>query len=199
MLPKSFVSRSHRARTALALAGFAGLAAIAACSSGLPRPPYVGQPTSALGQVPYEPPPARVEAIPDRPSPDTVWIDGEWQWAGRAWSWKRGRWVVPPEKTAYSPWTSVRSGDGMLYFAPGTWRDASGVAIAAPPAISYGKPTRGAIVNSDGVNENTGRNIKETQTAEDKAEKRAKHDNGDAGVTIPFVDAGVASVEEGSP
>jgi hypothetical protein len=167
-----------------------GITAIVACGFDLPRPRYQRQPTSALAPVPFPPPPARVEYVPDEPKDDgVVWIDGEWEWKGRSWSWKRGRWVVPPSGDAqFSPWTTVRSGDGMLYIAQGTWRSATGQAIAAPPAISYGKPTAGAIVDSEGVSEHTGKSIKEDTTdelpdggekiespAQEKAEKKEKN------------------------
>ena len=163
------------------------LIALGACRAGLPRPPYAEQTSADLKQVPFPPPPARVEFVPDEPSSDAVWIDGEWEWFGRAWAWKRGRWVVPPAEAAFSPWTTVRGADGMLYLAPGTWRAVtSGKAITAPTAIAYGKPTAGALVDSEGVSEHTGKSIKEDKSdddsskidagtkAEQKAEKKAE-------------------------
>ncbi|MEO7113140.1 MAG: YXWGXW repeat-containing protein [Polyangiaceae bacterium] len=141
---------------------------LVACSFDLPHPRYQRQPTSALLPVPFPPPPARVEYVPTEPKNEgVVWVDGEWEWKGRSWSWKRGRWVVPPSADAqFSPWTTVRSGDGMLYIAQGTWRSPNGQAIAAPAAIAYGKPTAGAIVDSEGVSEHTGKSIKEDTTDE---------------------------------
>ena len=75
----------------------------------------------------------------------------------------------------------------MLYLAPGTWRAVtSGKAITAPTAIAYGKPTAGALVDSEGVSEHTGKSIKEDKSdddsskidagtkAEQKAEKKAE-------------------------
>lgn len=70
----------------------------------------------------------------------------------------------------------------MLYIAAGTWRDTKGEAIAAPKAIAYGKPTAGAIVDSEGVSEHTGKSIKEDKTDDDdssldagtKAEQKAE-------------------------
>ena len=56
----------------------------------------------------------------------------------------------------------------MLYLAPGTWRAKGGEAIAAPKALVYGKPTAGAIVDSEGVSEHTGKSIKEDKTDEDE-------------------------------
>ena len=141
-----------------------------ACSSGLPRPPYSAQKTTDLQEVPFPPPPARVEFVPDQPNAECVWIDGEWEWTGRVWTWKRGRWVEPIPNATFSPWTTVRGADGMLYLAGGTWRDAKGDAIDPPTAISYGKPTAGSLVDSEGVSEHTGRSIKE-----DKADETDTH------------------------
>lgn len=140
------------------------------CSSGLPRPPYSAQKTADLQEVPFPPPPGRVEFVPDQPNAASVWIDGEWEWTGRVWTWKRGRWVEPIPNATFSPWTTVRGADGMLYLAGGTWRDANGNPIDPPIAISYGKPTAGALVDSEGVSEHTGRNIKE-----DKADETNTH------------------------
>ena len=141
---------------------------LVACGFDLHRPRYQRQPTSALEPVPFAPPPARVEYVPNQPASNgVVWIDGEWEWKGRSWSWKRGRWVVPPSPDAqFSPWATVRGADGMLFIAQGTWRSPNGQAIPAPPAISYGKPTAGAIVDSEGVSEHTGKSIKEDTTEE---------------------------------
>jgi hypothetical protein len=111
----------------------AGVIAFVACGHArLPRPPYVGHPTSALVEVPYPPPPSRVEFVPPQPQDGAVWIDGEWTWRGRRWAWRSGRWVTVPAGATFSPWTSVRNGDGTLYFAPGTWRNAKGEDMRAP-------------------------------------------------------------------
>ncbi|MGH7281474.1 MAG: YXWGXW repeat-containing protein [Polyangiaceae bacterium] len=142
------------------------------CSSGLPRPPYSPQKTTDLQEVAFPPPPARVEFVPDQPNSDSVWIDGEWEWTGRVWTWKRGRWVEPIPSATFSPWATVRGSDGMLYLAGGTWRDVKGNPIDPPKAISYGKPTAGSLVDSEGVSEHTGKSIKEDKTDEtDKTDK----------------------------
>ncbi len=112
----------------------------------LPHPRWVMQPTSALVEVPYPPPAARVEFVPKQPSDSAVWVDGEWTWNGRRWGWRAGRWVVPPLDratplhltAAFSPWVAVRSGDGTLYVAEGTWRDTRGVDIPEPPPLAVG-------------------------------------------------------------
>src|SRR3954469_19970731 len=100
------------------------LCAIVACGArALPHPEYVAHPQRALVEVPYPPPPARVEFVPARPADDAVWVDGEWVWRGRRYAWKPGRWVMAPSDAKFSPWTSVRDREGTLYLAKGTWRD----------------------------------------------------------------------------
>jgi hypothetical protein len=140
----------------LALA-FTGSVAVAAATTMLacgikriPTPSYVGQPQQALVQVPYPPPPARVEYVPDQPDDDAVWIDGEWVWQGRRYAWKPGRWVKPPPNASFAPWTAVRDTMGSLYVAEGSWRDGKGNEVAAPNPLKTGKPSPGAITDPEG-------------------------------------------------
>src|SRR5262249_15342814 len=126
--------------------------AFIACGvSRLPTPAYSQQQTNAYTEVPYPPPPARVELVPERPENEgAVWIDGEWTWEGKHWAWKRGRWVVPPPGATFSPWTTTRDATGVLYLAEGTWRDRDGGEIAAPPELAYAKPSGGGVVDPEG-------------------------------------------------
>jgi hypothetical protein len=129
---------------------------LAACGGPLPHPAYVPQPTSALVEVSRPPPPARVEAVPARPSPKAVWLDGEWAWRRGRWAWLIGRWVEPLPEAAYSPWVFVRGLDGSLYYAPGTWRDAKGDPIDPPTALALGQVESNIVVDADGTVEPTG-------------------------------------------
>ena len=126
--------------------------AAAACGvSRLPAPAYVAHPTSALVEVPYPPPPARVEYVPERPKDgNMVWLDGEWTWRGRRWGWKAGRWVVPPADAKFSPWTDVRDDRGTLSAAEGAGRDSKGVPLADPAPFTLAKTTAGTLVSADG-------------------------------------------------
>lgn len=127
------------------------VACAVACGGGkMPVPDYVQQPTSALVEVPYPPPPARAETMPKEPTKGARWIDGEWSWQGRRWAWKPGRWVVPPAGAKFSPWTTVRDKTGTLFFAPGVWRDAKGEEIDEPAAAGTGKAGAAAIVSPEG-------------------------------------------------
>lgn len=140
----------RRLAAALALGvSFAG--AVLACgASRLPAPPYVGQPTEALQQVAYPPPPARVENVPTAPRDGAVWIDGEWTWQGERWVWKRGRWVMPPANAMYSPWTSNRDREGNLYVAEGKWRDPQLRELPDPPPLAVSKTRGGAVTTPQG-------------------------------------------------
>lgn len=128
-----------------------GAVAVFACGAPkLPAPPYVSQPTSALAEVPYPPPPARIEAVPRRPKSNAVWIDGEWIWQTRRWAWKPGRWIVPPTGARFAAWTTVRGRTGALYFASGRWRDASGAEVAEPEPLAIAGPAPAAVVTPEG-------------------------------------------------
>lgn len=125
--------------------------ALLACGSKrTPEPPFTGQPTSALVEVPYPPPPARVEILPPRPRADAVWIDGEWVWQGGTWAWRTGRWAVVPAGAAWAPWTTVRSEAGILYAAEGRFRRPDGTEVPAPLVLAVGKPRGGPVVTPEG-------------------------------------------------
>lgn len=139
-------------RLAVAFSGALALAAAAlACGAKtVPTPAYVGQPPGALVEVPYPPPPARVEFVPEKPRDDAVWVDGEWIWQGRRYAWKPGRWVVPPPGASFAPWVTVRGAIGTLYLAEGTWRDSKGTEVPAPAILKVGTPSAGAVTNPEG-------------------------------------------------
>jgi hypothetical protein len=124
--------------------------AFAACSTRVPHPAYTAQPTSALVEVEYPPPPARVEFVPKRPSSDAVWLNGEWLWTGHRWGWKAGGWVIPPEGAKYAKVVLVRRNDGRLFAAPGTWRDADGGEINAPELLQASSEKTSSVVDPEG-------------------------------------------------
>jgi hypothetical protein len=145
--------------TAAALALSGGLLALLACSSRVPQPRATAQqPTSALLEVEYPPPPARVEFLPEQPSGNTVWVNGEWLWQGRRWAWRPGAWIVPPENAAYARRVIVRRADGKLFFAPGVWRDSQGREVQ-PPIAKASEPRSGSVVNPEGETEPTGTDV----------------------------------------
>jgi hypothetical protein len=122
----------------------------------LPAPPYVRQPTSALAEVPFPPPPARIESVPRQPEDRAVWVDGEWIWQTRRYAWKPGRWVIPPAGARFAPWATVRDARGTLYLARGTGRDDTGAEVPEPPPLATGVPGAAAIVSPEGKTLPTG-------------------------------------------
>ena len=57
----------------------------------------------AYAEVPYPPPAALVEVVPNAPGDDgAVWVDGHWLWRGRYYVWERGGWLLPPEGASLS-------------------------------------------------------------------------------------------------
>ena len=142
------------------LAALATVVAVGAgCSSTLERPPYGRHPTSALLLVPFPPPPARVEFVPESPGDGAVWLDGEWSWRGRQWGWKYGRWVQPPAGATWAPWTTVRDRDANLYFASGVWRNARGAELPEPRVLARGRATEEDVPEDEGLIEETGENV----------------------------------------
>ncbi len=117
--------------------GAAGLcAAIAltpACSGSLPRPPTGPVPPDAMTEVPFPPPPARVETVPPRKKDGDVWIDGQWDWDGKAWKWLEGSWTTPPANAYFTRWATERRSDGRLFFARATWRARDGRPLDVAP------------------------------------------------------------------
>jgi hypothetical protein len=128
----SYVQRRRRALPAGLAAGLLcavlALVLLSACSESLPAPPTGPIPSEAWIEVPYPPPPARVETVPPPPQGGSreVWLDGQWDWVGDAWRWAAGAWMTPPANAYFTPWQTVRGSDGRLFFAPAAWRGKDG-------------------------------------------------------------------------
>jgi len=63
-----------------------------------------------------------VEEVVVAPGPDYVWVSSYWDWDGRHYVWKRGRWARPPRR--HSVWVSGywgRRGHGRVWVG-GHWR-----------------------------------------------------------------------------
>jgi hypothetical protein len=106
-------------RAALLLLGFA----LAACTGALPVPktgPHIGDDPIV---VPTEPPPGKVQVVPPPPAEmkKPVWIDGEYEWNGRRWVWKAGRWEEP-QGDYWATAITVRMPDGTLAHFKGQWK-----------------------------------------------------------------------------
>ena len=152
-------ARSFFSGSATVFAAVALLAAHTACSAPrLPHPPYVKHPTSALEEVPYPAPPPLVENVPELPAKGALWVDGEWRYSAGQWRWNRGSWVAPVAGIAFSPPVEVRSQDGTLYFAPGTWRNDLGEAVDDPEPLARARSQgSNTVMNASGEREAVGR------------------------------------------
>jgi len=99
------------------------LLVLAGCgASKLPLPEIGPHVREAPVVVPYPPPAARVEIVPEKPGKRAVWIDGEWLWERRRWVWKAGRWELPPEDSYWAPPVTIRQADGTLAYFAGGWK-----------------------------------------------------------------------------
>lgn len=69
------------------------------------------------------PPPAeREEVVTAAPSPEHLWIKGNWHWSGREYVWTPGRWEI---RRAGAVWQAGRwreSGGGWVW-VEGRWID----------------------------------------------------------------------------
>lgn len=69
-----------------------------------------------------DPPAARAEIPPPRPSERHGWIAGSYVWRVGRWFWVQGYWAVPPRPGAtWIPGHWSRREDGFVWVA-GTWR-----------------------------------------------------------------------------
>ncbi|MBX3220331.1 MAG: hypothetical protein KF795_07405 [Labilithrix sp.] len=125
-------------RRASALVGLVAVASLAeGCASSLPRPAAAQVVVSDYVAVPFSPRTPPVEFIPPSPSKGAVWVDGSWEWSGGRYVWRFGSWVIPPPHARLARWTIVRrKEDGQLFFAPSTWKDASGQPVADRSFVS---------------------------------------------------------------
>lgn len=94
-------------------------------TSSLPLPktgPHVGEEAVI---VPYPPPPAKVQVIPDRPEKpkDLVWIDGQWLWRSQRWIWQEGKWEEPHKNGYYAIPMTIMVSDGSIRYFAGSWHD----------------------------------------------------------------------------
>lgn len=131
-----------------------------ACGSSLPSPATAEDASirDRAVEVPFPPPPARVEFIPEKPRSGAVWIDGEWSWTGRRWAWIHGRWVIPPPDATFARWRTERTKDGTLLFASGMWLGPKGQELSEPEPLAMGAARQEDVVTPPGHMEKTAPN-----------------------------------------
>jgi hypothetical protein len=139
-----------------------------ACSRTLPRPADAGHPSDEVVEVPFPPPPARVEFVPPPPRDADTWIDGEWDWNGRRWAWTYGGWVTAPPDAIFSRWKTRRLPDGTLLYTASTWRNASGKGIDAPKLLARARAREENVITPEGETEKTAPNQSPTTAVPSK-------------------------------
>lgn len=107
---------------------------VAGCGGSLPLPAQTAPPADAYVEVPYPPPAALSEMIPEQPASDTVWRDGGWVWRGRYYVWERGGWVRPGD-LRFAPWRLRYEPNGQAMFAASVWVDEKGQMRRPPPIL----------------------------------------------------------------
>jgi hypothetical protein len=161
----------RRARRTHAAIGIAFALNSGCGGSSLPEPDLAIPAPLKFGEaieVPFPPPPARVEFIPEKPRSGAVWIDGEWSWTGRRWSWTYGRWVTPPPSAVFAPWRTARTSDGTLLFAGGTWYDERGAEITEPLPLAIGHAREEDVITPKGQTERTAPNRVPAKTPQEQ-------------------------------
>jgi hypothetical protein len=113
------------------------MVSLTGCGSTLPTPAPAKHPLAAYREVPYPPPAALAETVPEPPAgSDLVWVDGEWVFHGRGFVWRRGGWVAPPPASRFAPWQAWYRRDGRLMLASGTWYDARNQRLRRPQPVA---------------------------------------------------------------
>jgi hypothetical protein len=103
-----------------------------------------GAPAIAQAQVIIQaaPPAPQYETVPVAPSPNHIWVHGNWQWNGGRYIWIAGHWDMPPQAgQIWIPAHYDRNGPGWM-FVPGHWQAAGGwqANIAPPPPQAEVQP-----------------------------------------------------------
>jgi len=96
--------------------------ALSACVAYVPTGPAPAY-ADAYGYAAYGPPAAPVEVVPVAPGPAYVWTPGFYVWGGRGYTWRAGRWAIPPAGyRAWHPGYWSQHASGRHVWTPGHWR-----------------------------------------------------------------------------
>ena len=81
-------------------------------------------------------PPRQQELITAEPSPQHVWVSGQWERTPDSWAWSAGKWVQPPFSNAYWVPGYWKHRSGQYAWQPAHWGVANqGVIVAKPVAV----------------------------------------------------------------
>jgi hypothetical protein len=69
-----------------------------------------------------EPPVARVEIEPVRPSPDHVWVKGHYLWRAGRYEWAPGHFILAPRRDAIWEEGRWQREGGRYFWVEGRWR-----------------------------------------------------------------------------
>lgn len=78
------------------------------------------------------PPPPRPEYIPERPSGDSVWVSGYWDWQNTQFNWLPGHWETPPRANLVWVPTHWEARADRYVLVAGYWRDPMQPVVATP-------------------------------------------------------------------
>ncbi len=113
---RSRALQDQRRRDAVLAQGTAGVSVDASVSVVSTTPPTT------------RPAPIREVRTP-QPTPEAIWIDGFYEWAGGEWVWLAGTWSQPPVQDAiWIPTVEVNLG-GRTVIRPGSWRTSAGIRV----------------------------------------------------------------------
>jgi len=106
------------------------------CGTSLPAPDLAEHPRDSFVNVPYPPPAALSETVPERPASQyALWVDGDWTFRGHSYAWQRGGWLRPLPGARYARSQVFYLQGGRLMFAAGAWYDLGGKKLSQPEML----------------------------------------------------------------
>lgn len=105
------------------------------CATSLPGPRLTRHTQDSYVDVPYTPPAALAETVPEIARPaGAVWVDGDWNFRGKSYVWRRGGWFLPRDGVTYARSEVIYLDDGRVQYAPATWYDEQHQPISERPS-----------------------------------------------------------------
>lgn len=114
----------------------------------LPTPESATHPADAFIDVPYPPPAALAEVVPRAPDGvGAVWVDGDWNYRGKSYLWRRGGWFSVRSGMRYAPSVIRYETDGRVLFAASAWYDEKGQVAAQPNRVVPARTPPNEVTN----------------------------------------------------